>query len=582
MEIKNRFNLTILALLTLAISLTYPQPVVAAARCGSIDSYSKPVPEWEPEQSELNGALATIVSRNNGIVFEEAEKIINSEPSQVVPIIEAAGTKINKMDGAAWEAAIINALADIISDRAEKEVEVWILSDMLEKICSNSQGISGKEYLPNLCGLHEQFDASLLPTRQLMISTVQKDLELLPARYLCKKYDTPVGMIVTNLIKQAAQSDSPERLLAGLGTRDLYNDWLGNTQITDHENRDLLTLYLVGLATQSYLEAFAINGNQYLLEYTTDIFNNKFAAEIRDGSRNPISQADLTAVITLLKDIKSRVENIKELNAKEKPDYASILKEASLLSKDMLAIIKTIGVNVDHDKVANIEVYLRKMDFLADALTGRYQDGLVELGKMLECSNSQENKGCRYIPALLSLASVNNAEEAKSVLESLASPVGAWRLKKTGQIEWSVGALAGLSYGYEVFRDNHADPGVQASIFVPLGLDWNFEDKPKLGVIDGIFFSALNFGNLVSQRLTNKEDGEVSIEENHSVRFSDIFSPGVYLRNRLGNSPFVMTLGASYNFQLRETDDAAGNSSRHDTIQANIGLAVDVTLFPLK
>lgn len=522
------------------------------------------------------------------------------DTSRVLPLTDQKKSELLKylgdLGGASWQNALLQGMADVLADRAQKELESWFLSDMLEKICSititehTNVLMSGTDIFPQLCTAHKTFDIALLPSRSILLAALREDIEMIPARYAFCAEKSYSGIIATNLVREIRNRQAPELLIASFGEKAfLYRVFESENDVVVKnllaEKKDMLAFYLSGSLTQAYLTSTATQEPANFIGILTTKLTN-------DGLVDPKltdAMRDASSVAVSVKSMQSRTKHIRALLSDEHPDYAAVLEEATLVGKDAVRLIEYAADLLDmQDRTGggqrSAKKRIEQLEMLADMAAGRYQECLLKLSTYFACDNPATSgdagsKPCRYLPALVSLAGIGNADDAKASIEALASPLGAWRLKKTGQLRWSVGSYVGVSYGRESLRSFDVSSaqkrGTVGSVFAPLGIDYEWKYP------GGWFLSVLNLGNLVSQRLTNTEDGAAAVKENPRGRFSDVFSPGLYYRVRLGNSPFSWGFGGSYLYNIREVTDGSGTTKRYDAVHIDTFIAVDVTLFPL-
>ena len=553
------------------------------------------VQSWEPDQNKLSSFTAmkySVMDTNTKSSLDEALSSLQS------------------ISGESWQSAIIKGTADVLADRARKEIELWFLSDMLDKTCemkldivdAKGEKISAKKYFKQLCEMRDTFDVSLLPSRDMMISAIREDIETIPARYVCDAYNqSALGFIMTNAVRQARNGSAPEKIIAYFGEMNFITNLMSlhepATDATDLANvkafldnhKDYKYLYVTGVATQATLLAQKMRADSdtdaavakkalgyFQTKIEADaIVEGEFIKELKENATKARNR--FINIIVLLKNIDSERRNLEAELSKQTQDTTAILKSAATMLKDSVALLENMAVTLNNDAEKRYQSELGKIKILASTAAGQYREALMSIASDFSCTSGSTKKACHYLPVLVSLAEVQNAEDASAAINALASPVGAWRLKKASQLTWSVGAFVGASYGYEkLLGANVAGHGMTGSVFAPLGVDWDWNHNAG-----GVFFSMFNFGNLVNERLTNTQSDGSQVSESPTMKFSDIFSPGMYYRHRLWNSPFVAGVGASYIPNYREITDASGATSKYAAWHYDAFISVDVTLFPL-
>jgi hypothetical protein len=173
------------------------------------------------------------------------------------------------------------------------------------------------------------------------------------------------------------------------------------------------------------------------------------------------------------------------------------------------------------------------------------------------------------------LASAQDADSVQSVLESTVASAGAWRLKRRPGVHVSVTALPGVAGGFEraILSQGEGAPAVY--LFAPVGVELSLLGSEGFGL--GLFASVVDVGQLLSLPLDPKTDAERL--ERAEVRVEQVFSPGLYLKVGLGDTPLVVGGGASLAPGLR--DVVAGAPVEGATVVRGVAfVAVDVTLYP--
>lgn len=199
----------------------------------------------------------------------------------------------------------------------------------------------------------------------------------------------------------------------------------------------------------------------------------------------------------------------------------------------------------------------------------------------------------RTVSFAVDLATTRSAEEAEAVIESVAAPVGAWQAKR--EDNWlSITGFVGLSYGVDRLRVSGQD--VYSNGPAPLGalgIDLNFAGWPHPGARLGLFLSVIDVGQLFGVAADTKgevegsmgEDKDVEIERGTPLGFVQVFSPGIYVRLGLFDTPATVGVGVARVPEARtvtviEPDDSRSDPNDVDVWRASAWIAMDVTLLP--
>lgn len=227
---------------------------------------------------------------------------------------------------------------------------------------------------------------------------------------------------------------------------------------------------------------------------------------------------------------------------------------------------------------------------IADLASSRYATGLHHLLTAAEAA--LPSGGSAVLKALVdyglllaSLAEAQTDQEVQSILESAAAPIGSWRDYRRGGVAGFLGGLAGLSGGVEI---GVGDTVAAGAPFLPIGFELGgkaFEHSSW-----NLLFSVVDLGALAATRLDAKDAGGLgmtgTVREAPDVGFAAVFAPGVFAGIGLGESPFVLGIGAQYLPASRAVFSCPDASPCADTrsdpvVRAMAFLAIDLPVFPL-
>lgn len=220
-----------------------------------------------------------------------------------------------------------------------------------------------------------------------------------------------------------------------------------------------------------------------------------------------------------------------------------------------------------------------------------------------------------WLPFIADLASAKDAETMQGVLESIAAPIGSYKVKR-GSIFVGLDELPSASGtdrkakkkvkkgikdagGRNVHVMLNAYVGVQGGVELLLGdggvaghLGPTVSIGPELswGIGPSSSFSfyvpLLDVGMLGDFRLGGKGNGSglaatEDVEATPNIGFAQVFAPGLYMMFGLGKSPFALGLGAQIAPALRATTstDTAIPSQDFSTLRVGGFLAIDIPVF---
>jgi hypothetical protein len=251
-------------------------------------------------------------------------------------------------------------------------------------------------------------------------------------------------------------------------------------------------------------------------------------------------------------------------------------------------LCSAVNSSLAQPKAGSALAYMKPaLDALSALSSGQYGAAVAPLGELfnaLDASGHRVPTAIReYVPAGLELASAKTAGDVQTVLDTVSSPVGAWRMKRVKPMV-SIGGLVGLGGAYELAMpgtstsvSNTNAQGFVTSVFAPVGFDFSWPvDASTLG----FFVSVLDLGDLVGARVASGDgSGVKSTSQNASIE--QVFAPGFYLRAGLLRSPLVLSAGINWAPDLRQLTLTDGEVVNANAVRAGLQLSVDLTMFPL-
>jgi hypothetical protein len=175
----------------------------------------------------------------------------------------------------------------------------------------------------------------------------------------------------------------------------------------------------------------------------------------------------------------------------------------------------------------------------------------------------------RLSELLIGIAGATNTGEMAEHIEAAAPRPRGWQRKRK-RVTLGLGAQFGLAGGPEwaLAGDSHRrERGTALEVFIPIGFDLA---GPLGSHSIGLLLQVLDLGAVSSLRFGGDEE-----ERRAELELTSVFAPGGLVYLGLGQTPFTLSVGASYVAALRERDDG----SHADVVRAHVGLAVDLPLF---
>ena len=342
---------------------------------------------------------------------------------------------------------------------------------------------------------------------------------------------------------------------------------------------------VLGLAGQYLVRVLGplhFTGTQLRREGMVEDLQSLLSRAVKNGELAGVQETSIRRVAHLLQELVRTTERIPEADVARRPALvAQAVRHTFALTREALdGVTQQPGFPAELTAEAKRWlVQAEAAEAVAEALaSGPHFDQAV-LGVLLQVRASLPEvlppAAMRVLTFATNLATARDAESVKSVLESTAASTGAWRLKRRPGLHFSVTALPGVAGGYEqaVLPSNVGAPAVY--LFAPVGVELSFLGSRAFGL--GVYVSVLDVGQLLSVPLNDQTDDERL--ERADVKVEQVFSPGLYLKAGLGDTPLVVGGGVSLAPALRNVLE--GEPVEGATVVRGVAfLAVDVTLYP--
>lgn len=194
----------------------------------------------------------------------------------------------------------------------------------------------------------------------------------------------------------------------------------------------------------------------------------------------------------------------------------------------------------------------------------------------------------QYVPFVAEIASANTPEAFNGALNAAVAPMGSYRAKREAGFHWGINAYAGMQGGVEELRGANLPESVEDlesghfGLALPIGLELGY----GFGSISvGVLGTLVDLGNAASFRTgedDTRQEGEadgasVGEEPEHGLR--QLLSPGVFGVIGIGRRfPVSLGFGGSWVQDLREVENAAGESQNASTFRWSLFLGIDLPL----
>jgi len=188
-----------------------------------------------------------------------------------------------------------------------------------------------------------------------------------------------------------------------------------------------------------------------------------------------------------------------------------------------------------------------------------------------------KNNILKYGTFMATIVEAKTSEEVASAIESVAMPVGSFRVKRSSQFNMALNSYLGGFAGWEyipALKSNRKKPNLALSAPVGISLSWTGKkcnEKRSQKHSFGFFVSVVDVGAIASFRF-----GDDSTAITSTIQLKDIIAPGVNLVWNIRNAPISIMAGAQMGPILRKI--YADNVIKEDNIYIRYGLSVVVDI----
>ncbi len=570
-------------------------------------------------QAEVTGNVSPNLKCLDGACRSAAQTLCQQSTNKQLPAADAP----TSLATLSWQGMLVTSLGEKLADRTKAEVEAWFEDLLREELCKLKTKTSAL-WFPETCRLiKDRTGAGQQLATTMLADAMRKDLPnlvtLAVGHLQLDRVMDPVAIatlaVATDTLvafHQIAQRSSPLFRLRDLAA----SAWIRQLCVTRPEAKGMTpacAVVFAGMAVDYYGSIIlqASNGSVDL-EMAKVLMRKVLAAgefhcaviramtakvctdtsavvpeeiatffQVADGT-NPALIDELFAVFQDMIDLDALVRKLSS-------DPSEANAKALLVELDELLahFEKLLWPDVSPPKhVQAIRMFLRA----ALELEHRdYAEAALALTAAVNLMDASLPKWVeRFLPLLVDLAEAKDSGEVAAALDRAIAPIGSWRLKRQKPL-WSISALVGGAFGYEVPRDGEA-PGGQAfeggwagGLMAPIGLEYSWPVAKAWSA--GLLLSVLDVGQVTWSRLEEQkqDEEEAGAETVPDTSLSQVFSPGLYLVFGAGNTPFTFGIGGSYAPGLRAytfSVDDVGAERDISVLRFGAFLAVDVTLLP--
>jgi hypothetical protein len=330
------------------------------------------------------------------------------------------------------------------------------------------------------------------------------------------------------------------------------------------------------------------------------ILGNDKAKIFVDDDRKPLVLLNAT---TALADAIRTLGNVIDAPIDdEKTHFRNVAIQAGAVISQLDAVVTaTSDLIANPDVRAKITVLHRELVYAGSLVTALVQADLAKTVTLVltQVADSEQIKGgfpgavARVLSFAVDLATAKDSKEAEAVIEGVAAPVNAWQGKREDTV-FSISGFVGGTYGRESARAGGAD--VKSTSIGPiaaLGLDINAPGRRNRVFHDyvrpGLFLSVIDVGALMSYSYDTPAkptagDKSAQAGQTTPIGFTQVFSPGAFLRFGILDTPLVIGGGVSFlprGRSITMTDASMTTTSEErSAVRWSVFVAVDVTVLP--
>lgn len=281
-------------------------------------------------------------------------------------------------------------------------------------------------------------------------------------------------------------------------------------------------------------------------------------------------------------------------------DYNTVLKP---LMNDILDVLK--GINAKN--YAQVVSYsLKIINQLINLGLEKSILGQSSADKIKRVKEVQEvlDQISFYGSFIVDIASADSTIKMKKILQKYAAPVGSYKIKRKTTFSIDLNAYPGIYGGFEYTPEATTaidQQGFAYGVTAPIGLSFNWGScqtrkvqtgkdlkdgyflkkdvwKEITGASNSIYFSVIDIGAALSYRWNGNSQTSGFPD---SLKFDQVFSPGVYYIHGFKNAPVSLMVGAQYTPLLRSIKQGNAIIEEFNAWRFGIAIVVDIPIFNL-
>ncbi|MBK8498670.1 MAG: hypothetical protein IPL52_07600 [Flavobacteriales bacterium] len=231
---------------------------------------------------------------------------------------------------------------------------------------------------------------------------------------------------------------------------------------------------------------------------------------------------------------------------------------------------------------ANFDAYVEAAIGLHEAVVNKdYGKASLQvlrtLNAALPADSILDHDLVKLVTLAADIAEAGNGE-VKGIFEAAIMPVGSFRVKQSTSFSATLNAYPGIFFGAETLQGSNGTKGF-GGVAGPIGvaLSWSKGNERTLRASNTLMLGIIDIGALLTYRF----DTEDSVSANSQVAFSTVLAPGLFALHGFKGSPISCGFGVQYAPRLRGVATDAIDLAPADALRIGAAIAVDIPLFPL-
>ena len=430
--------------------------------------------------------------------------------------------------------AAAQGIADFLVNQAEKELQLFVVNRIRDRVCDNDRNAELRKILINTCTFFGSKSGYFSPSfGPGFVAAVQADIEGVPRRLADAANDPPSesGLALVlhlELLDVIRATQDPLQIVSALSLRASEYSCDGGTKrcVAAQEGirKTLLILKAAMISTSPRRRSDGALSGEHLQDVARLLLGR--------SRLNAKQKADLQRVLWSARNVWDSHRRLRS----RPMDSRRLLLESSELLRLFISSVNAISP----DLIRHVEMRTDVVG-IARAFAERDYGGVltrsIGLTEALLGARIIPDDAAKVLAFGSDLARARTPEQAQAALENFSAPIGSWRGKREGfglYLNGLVGAGAGfeLLVGTEISEDK-AVP-IAPAFVASVGLDVNFAVDDNFTV--GAYLSLIDLGALAAIRYDNVHlakdpDLQVADVEVSSAGVDDllaILAPGAF------------------------------------------------------